>query len=118
MRVFGTRPDFALCAAKKKSNRVSGVTFAATSFMKAIRIVPHIAQKSRSSAVDYRTARSPAYARSQRRRKAVEEIFGWLKSIGLCRKMRFRGPHRVGWIFRFAVAGLETWSRQPRDCNY
>ncbi len=72
--------------------------------LKAIRIVPHIAQKSRSSAVDYRTARSPAYAVSQRRRKAVEEIFGWLKSVGLCRKMRFRGPDRVGWIFRFAVA--------------
>ncbi len=72
--------------------------------LKAIRIVPHIAQKSRSSAVDYRTARSPAYAVSQCRRKAVEEIFGWLKSVGLCRKMRFRGPDPVGWIFRFAVA--------------
>jgi transposase len=69
-------------------------------------IIPHIAQhtRGRRSAVDHRTARSPAYAISQKKRKLVEEIFGWLKNIGLCRKLRFRGPDRVGWFFRFSVA--------------
>jgi hypothetical protein len=35
----------------------------------------------------------------------VEEIFGWAKTIGLCRRMRHRGVRRVGWIRTFAVAG-------------
>lgn len=75
-------------------------------FLKDRNVVPHIARNTsnRSSAVDYRTAGSPAYAISQRKRKMVEEIFGWLKTIGLCRKLRFRGPDRVGWMFRFSVA--------------
>jgi Transposase DDE domain len=41
---------------------------------------------------------------SQRKRKRIEEVFGWLKTIGLMRKTRHRGVRRVGWIFTFTVA--------------
>jgi hypothetical protein len=41
---------------------------------------------------------------SQRARKRVEEIFGWLKTVGGLRKTRYRGVRRVGWMFTFATA--------------
>jgi Transposase DDE domain len=44
------------------------------------------------------------YAISQRNRKQVEQIFGWLKTVGLLRKTRHRGMARVGWMFTFAAA--------------
>ena len=65
--------------------------------------VPHVAQK-RWSAVDGRTTRHPGYAVSQRKRKCIEEIFGWLKSVGMCRQTRLRGVDRVGWMVTFATA--------------
>jgi hypothetical protein len=40
---------------------------------------------------------------SQEKRKRIEEIFGWLKTIGLCRQTRFRGADRVGWMVTFAT---------------
>jgi transposase len=54
-------------------------------------ITPHVTQKVRQSAIDRRTTRHPGYAVSQRRRKRVEEIFGWMKTTGLLRKLRHRG---------------------------
>jgi len=71
------------------------------------RVTPHVAQndKRRSgSAIDGRTTRHPGYAVSQQKRKRVEEIFGWLKTVGLLRKTRHRGLELVGWIFQFATA--------------
>lgn len=70
------------------------------------RVTPHIAQSTtrRASAIDGRTIRHPGYAVSQRKRKRVEEIFGWLKTVGLMRKTRHRGRHRVGWMFTFTAA--------------
>ena len=59
---------------------------------------------SRRSAIDGRTTRHAGYAISQRKRKRVEEIFGWLKTVGLMRKTRHRGRRRVGWMFTFALA--------------
>jgi hypothetical protein len=44
------------------------------------------------------------YAISQRNRKQVEQIFGWLKTVGLLRKTRHPGMARVGWMFTFAAA--------------
>ena len=58
----------------------------------------------RRSAIDGRTTRHAGYAVSQRRRKRVEEIFGWLKTIGLMRQTRHRGTRRVDWMFTFALA--------------
>jgi transposase len=74
--------------------------------MRALRVTPHVAQNTtgRSSAIDGRTTRHPGYAVSQRKRKCVEEIFGWLKTVGLLRKTRYRGVARVGWMFTFAAA--------------
>jgi transposase len=70
------------------------------------RVTPHVAQNTtgRSSAIDGRTTRHPGYAVSQRKRKCVEEIFGWMKTIGLLRKTRYRGMARRGWMFTFAAA--------------
>jgi transposase len=67
---------------------------------------PHVAQndKGRKSAIDGRTTRHPGYAISQQRRKRVEEIFGWMKTVGGMRKLRHRGLHLVGWMFTFAAA--------------
>lgn len=69
---------------------------------------PHVAQntKRRSSAIDERTTHHPGYSVSQRKRKCIEEIFGWLKMVGLMRKTRHRGTDRVGWMFTFAVAAF------------
>jgi hypothetical protein len=71
-----------------------------------LRVTPHVAQNTsgRASAIDGRTTRHPGYAVSQRKRKCVEEIFGWLKTVGLLRKVRHRGVGRVGWMFTFAAA--------------
>jgi hypothetical protein len=41
---------------------------------------------------------------SQQKRKLVEEIFGWLKTVGLMRNTRHRGARRVDWMFTFAAA--------------
>ena len=46
----------------------------------------------------------PGYLLSQRRRKRVEEIFGWLKTVAGQRKTRHRGIDLVGWTFTFAAA--------------
>ena len=73
--------------------------------LEAIGLKPHIARKNvRYSTVPVRTTRQKGYAISQRKRKRIEEIFGWLKTIGLMRKTRHRGERRVGWIFTFAVS--------------
>lgn len=66
-------------------------------------LTPHVAQKPRS-AIDGRTTRYPGYAVSQRLRKRVEEIFGWMKTVGGLRKLRHRGGARVEWHFLFVAA--------------
>jgi transposase len=66
-------------------------------------VTPHIARKP-TSIIDARTTRHPGYAVSQRKRKRVEEIYGWLKTVAGLRKTRHRGIARVGWIFTFALA--------------
>ena len=78
-------------------------------FVAAVRLLgvtPHVAQNTtnRASAIDGRTTRHAGYAVSQRRRKRVEEIFGWLKTVGLMRKTRHRGTRRVDWMFTLALA--------------
>jgi transposase len=72
-----------------------------------MRVAPHVAQnhaRPGGSALDARTTRHPGYAMSQRKRKRIEECFGWLKTIALMRKLRHRGVCRVDWIFTFACA--------------
>jgi hypothetical protein len=72
-------------------------------------VTPHVAQNttnrsSRSSRIDGRTTRHAGYAESQKKRKRVEERFGWMKTVGLMRKMRHRGRRKVGWVFPFTAA--------------
>ena len=70
-------------------------------------VVPHVAQnhaRRGGSAIDSRTTRHAGYALSQRKRKRIEECFGWLKTIALMRKVRHRGVCKVHWIFTFACA--------------
>jgi len=73
---------------------------------RALGITPHVAQNdtNRSSAIDGRTTGHEGYAISQRKRKRVEEVFGWMKTVALQRKTKFRGTERVGWMFTFAAA--------------
>jgi len=73
---------------------------------RGLNVTPHVAQnnKHRRSAIDQRTTRHPGYLISQRKRKRVEEIFGWLKTVGGLRKLRHRGLARVEWMFTFGVA--------------
>jgi len=66
-------------------------------------VTPHLALKA-TTIIDARTTRHPGYAISQQKRKRVEEIFGWLKTVGGLRKTRHRGVERVGWMFTFALA--------------
>jgi transposase len=70
-------------------------------------VTPHVAQNQherRTSTIDERTTRHEGYGISQRKRKRVEEIFGWIKTIAGLRKTRHRGKARVGWMFTFAAA--------------
>jgi transposase len=72
-----------------------------------LQITPHVAQNQNrpgGSALDRRTTRHPGYGLSQRKRKRVEECFGWLKTIALLRKVRHRGLLKVDWVFTFACA--------------
>ncbi len=71
--------------------------------MREHRVTPHFALK-QSTIIDQRTTRHPGYAISQRKRKQVEEIFGWLKTVAGLRKTRHRGVARVGWMFSLALA--------------
>ena len=66
-------------------------------------VTPHIACK-QTSIIDARTTRHPGYVISQQKRKRVEEIFGWVKTVAGLRKTRHRGVARVGWMFTFALA--------------
>lgn len=81
--------------------------------VRRMRITPHVAQHTvrRRSAIDGRTTRHPGYAVSQRRRKLVEQPFGWMKTVGLLRKLRHRGGRLVDWIVSFTAAAynLVRW---------
>jgi transposase len=71
---------------------------------RALGATPHVAQKIRGSAIDGRTTRHPGYRLSQRKRKLVEQVFGWMKTTGLLRQLRHRGGGLVEWIFCFTAA--------------
>jgi transposase len=72
-----------------------------------LHVTPHVAQNTKrrgGSAIDARTTRHSGYGVSQKKRKRIEECFGWLKTIALMRKVRHRGIEKVGWVFTFAAA--------------
>jgi transposase len=75
--------------------------------LRQLKVTPHVAQNTErrgGSAIDARTTRHAGYTVSQTKRKRVEEIFGWFKTVAMMRKTRFRGLERVGWMFTWAAA--------------
>jgi len=72
--------------------------------LRAIGITPHVARKKKHSAIDGRTTRWEGYAVSQKKRKLVEEAFGWMKTVGLLHKLRHRGRAKVRWVFQLTAA--------------
>lgn len=75
--------------------------------MRGINVTPHVSQNQKragGSAIDGRTTRHAGYQVSQRKRKRIEEVFGWMKTVGMLRKTRHRGIERVGWVFTFTAA--------------
>jgi transposase len=75
--------------------------------MRGMNATPHVAQNEKrpgGSAIDGRTTRHEGYRISQQKRKRIEEVFGWLKTVGMMRKTRHRGLPKVTWMFTFAAA--------------
>jgi transposase len=82
--------------------------------VRRMHITPHVAQNafgSGGSAIDARTTRHPGYRQSHRKRKLIEQAFGWLKTVALLRKLRHRGGRLVDWNFTFGAAAynLVRW---------
>lgn len=74
--------------------------------MRDLKVTPHVTQnhkKKGGSSIDGRTTRHSGYSVSQRLRKRIEEVFGWLKTVGLFRKTRYRGIRKIDWHFTLAV---------------
>ena len=75
--------------------------------LRRMQVTPHVAQnenRAGGSAIDRRTTRHAGYSLSQRVRKRVEEIFGWMKTVGLLDKLRHRGVELANWMFLFTAA--------------
>jgi len=114
--------DAALAMAKEMAGR-KGLTlggdknYDTQDFVRALRslqVTPHVAQNTtnRSSAIDRRTTRHAGYAVSQQKRKRVEQSFGWMKIIGMLRKVKLRGREKVGWLFTFVGAAYNLMRLQ------
>ena len=76
-------------------------------------VTPHVAAKARHSAIDGRTTRHAGYMVSQRKRKLVEEPFGWGKVVGPIRKTMLRGLDQVGAQFTLTMAAYNL-AKLPR----
>ena len=83
--------------------------------MRDLDATPHVTQnnKRRRSAIDGRTTRHAGYKASQRIRKRIEEVFGWMKTVGGQRKTRYRGTPRVNWVFTLSAAAYNL-IRMPK----
>jgi transposase len=74
--------------------------------MRGMNVTPHVSQNTKrpgGSAIDGRTTRHEGYQVSQRKRKRIEEVFGWIKTVGTLRKTRHRGLDTVRWVFTFTA---------------
>jgi len=74
--------------------------------MRGMNVTPHVSQNTKrpgGSAINVRTTRHEGYHVSQRKRKRIEEVFGWIKTVGTLRKTRHRGLETVAWIFTFTA---------------
>jgi hypothetical protein len=71
-----------------------------------LNVTPHVSQNdtNRKSSIDGRTTRHSGYAVSVKKRKRIEQVFGWLKTVGGFRKMRLVGLSKAQWLFEYATA--------------
>ena len=76
-------------------------------------VTPHVARKSRHSGIDGRTTRHSGYAVSQKRRKKIEEPFGWAKTVGSMAQTMLRGTERLGAQFTMTMAACNL-ARLPK----
>lgn len=74
--------------------------------LREIKVTPHVAQNTttRRSAIDERTTSHPNYRISQKARKRITEIPGWMKTVGIFRKTRYIGTEKVAWHIVFTAA--------------
>jgi len=72
--------------------------------LRSLIVTPHVARKAKDSAINGRTTRHEGYAISQKKRKRVEEIFGWMKTVGWLRKARYKGEEKIDWLFTLSAA--------------
>jgi IS5 family transposase len=86
--------------------------------LRALGVTPHVAQNNRNrrSAIDDRTTTHVSYEISQIKRKRVEQVFGWGKTVGPIRKAKHRGVERVGWMFTFTQAAYNLVRMRPLLC--
>jgi hypothetical protein len=82
--------------------------------LRGMNITLHVAQNNcnRASAIDQRTSRHVGYELSQRKRKRIEESFGWMKIIGMLKKVKVRGLEKVGWLSTFVGAAYNLYRLQ------
>lgn len=108
--------DAALAMIEPRADRPARITLGAdkgydaedfVNELRAMNVTPHVAAKTKGSAIDGRTTRHPGYATSQRIRKRIEETFGWSKTVGLGAKTMLRGLERVGAQFIFRLAAYD-----------
>ncbi len=81
--------------------------------LRRMRVTPHVARKARHSAIDRRTTRHAGYGASQKRRKKIEEPFGWAKTVGGMAQTMLRGVEKVRARFTLAMAACSL-ARLPR----
>jgi transposase len=84
--------------------------------LRSLGVSPHVARKRSGSSIDDRTSRHDGYEISQRKRKSVETIFGWMKVVGGLRKTRHRGREKVGWMFTFALTAYNLMRMRKLLC--
>ena len=82
--------------------------------LREMKVTPHVAQNNtnRRSAIDGRTTQHAGYAISQKKRKRIEESFGWMKTIGMLKKVKLRGLEKVSWLFTFVAAVYNLYRLQ------
>ena len=81
--------------------------------LRAMNVTPHVAAKVKGSALDGRTTRHAGYLVSQKKRKLIEEAFGWGKTVGTAAKTMLRGAARVGFQFTLNMAAYNL-ARMPK----
>ncbi len=75
------------------------------------RVVPHVAEYAVASkhwqeGLRAEERNDPGFEQSQKKRKRVEQVFGWIKQVGGLWQTKFRGRRRVEWMFQLAVSAL------------